>query len=164
MKIDCSVVLFLYLFFLAIFVIKYLLAIDGIFGGFTDCLICTKVRFNGYLTNWTISHYFAFLIAGYICPKNVYFIIFAGILWEFVELFLEYNSKINHEHILCTSKLIECETKMSTHEFWEHYLGIKEHNTTYVWCSGGMVGSLIDIVINTFGVYTGIYIHKLLNK
>ncbi len=31
-------------------------------------------------------------------------------------------------------------------------------------CSGGMLGSIMDIIVNTFGVYTGIYLHKLVYK
>lgn len=164
MKIDSSIILFLYLFFLAIFVIKYLLVIDEIIGGFDNCLICTKVHFNGYLTNWSVTHFIAFLIAGYISPKSVYYIILAGILWEVIELYLEYNSKLNHDHYLCKKNIIECKTKMTDDDFWPHYFGVKEYNTQYVWCSGGFLGSVMDIIVNTSGLYLGIYIHELIHN
>ena len=122
------------------------------------------MHFNGYLTNWTVSHFIAFLIAGYISPKSVYYIILVGILWEFIELFFEYNSKTNHQHFLCKKKIIECPKKISKRDFWNHYLGIKDYNFTLMWCSGGLIGALLDIFVDTLGVYTGIYIHKLVHK
>jgi hypothetical protein len=164
MKINRNFILFLYLFILALFVIKYGVVIDNMFGGLDDCFICTKVHFNGYLTNWSVSHFIAFLIAGYISPKSVYYIIFAGISWELIELFFEYNSKTNLEHFLCKKNIIECPKQISTREFWNHYLGIKESDSTFMWGSGGLLGALLDIVVNTLGVYTGIYIHKLVHK
>lgn len=162
MKVDTNVVLLIYLFILPIFIIKYFLMIDKIFGGL-DCLICTKVRFNGYITNWSISHFIAFLIAGYISPKSLYYIILLGISWELVELFLEYNSKLNHDHFICKQHIIECNTKLTSQEFWSHYLGIKETKNLW-WCSGGLFGSLMDITLNTLGVFTGVYIHKSIHK
>jgi hypothetical protein len=162
MKVDTNIVLIIYLFILPIVIIKYFLIIDKIFGGL-DCLICTKVHFNGYITNWSISHFIAFLIAGYISPKSLYYIILLGISWELVELFLEYNSKLNHDHFICKQHIIECKTKLTSREFWSHYLGINE-STNLWWCSGGLFGSLMDITLNTLGVFTGVYIHKSIHK
>ena len=164
MKINRVFILFLYFFIIALFVILYIDVIDNIFGGFDNCFICTKVHFNGYLTNWSISHFIVFLIAGYICPESVYYIILFGISWEVIELFFEYISKTNHQHFLCKKKIIECTKQLSTREFWNHYLGIKESNSILMWSSGGLLGALLDIFVDTLGVYTGIYIHKLVHK
>lgn len=160
-----TIVLLLYLLSLTIVVIIFLNEIDHYIGGFDNCAICTKIHFNGYITNWSITHFIAFLVAGFISPRNLYFIIFAGVSWEIVELYLEYNSKLNHENILCKKNIIKCEKEMNSHDFWNHYLGIKEHkNTQYIWCSGGLLGSVMDIIVNTIGTYTGVYLHKLLYK
>jgi hypothetical protein len=165
-KINNKIILFIYLFFMTIIVIKYIDVIDFYFGGLDDCLICTKVHFNGYLTNWSISHYITFLIAGYISPESVYIIILAGVLWEIVELILEYTSKTNHDSFLCSTRILKyCKIKMTNEEFWHHYFGIKEHkDTKFIWSSGGFLGALLDIIINTLGVYSGIYIHNLVYK
>ena len=160
-----TIILILYLLILTIIVIIFLNEIDEYIGGFNNCLICTKVHFNGYITNWTITHFIAFLVAGFISPRNLYLIIFAGVSWEIVELYLEYTSKQNHDNILCKTSIIKCKEKMEYHNFWNHYLGIKEHEKTQlIWCSGGLLGSIMDIIVNTIGVYTGVYIHKLVYK
>jgi hypothetical protein len=157
-----DLLLYLYLLILAVFVIIFLTEIDQYIGGFDNCLICTKVHFNGYITNWSITHFIAFLVAGFISPRNLYFIIFAGICWEITELYLEYTSKLNHDNILCKKNIIKCDKEMNSHEFWNHYLGITEHeNTQYTWSSGGFLGAIMDIIVNTFGAYTGVYLHKL---
>lgn len=160
-----TIILIVYLLTLSVVVIIFLNKIDNYIGGFDDCLICSKLHFNGYITNWSITHFIAFLVAGFISPRNLYFTIFAGVSWELVELYLEYTSKRNHDSILCKRNIIECKEEMDSHDFWNHYLGIKEHNhTQYVWCSGGLLGSVIDIIVNTTGIYTGVYLHKLIYK
>jgi hypothetical protein len=166
MKINCNILLFIFFFTVFIIIIFYMDIINYYLGGVDDCLICRKVHFNGYLTNWTISHFILFLIAGYICPESLYIIILAGISWEFVELYLEYISKTNHDHILFNMSIIKkCDTKMPKDKFWGHYWGINQYkNTELVWCSGGAIGSLMDIVVDIIGVFTGIYIHKLVYK
>ena len=158
-------ILLLYLLSLGVFVTILLNVIDDYIGGFDDCFICTKVHFNGYITNWTITHFIAFLVAGIISPRNLYYIIFAGICWEITELYFEYTSKLNHDNILCKKNILKCEKEMTSRDFWYHYFGITEHkNTQYVWSSGGFLGAIMDIIVNTFGVYTGVYLHKLLYK
>ena len=164
MKIDSSIILFLYLFILGLIVTIFLPEIDNIFGGVDNCLVCTKIHFNGYFTNWGISHFFAFMVAGYISPKNVYYIISTGILWEIIELYYEYTSKLNHEHYLCKKNILQCTTKISEDEFWQHYLGIKDCNVKLEWPNGGLLGSTSDIIVNTIGVYIGIYIHELIHN
>ena len=161
-----TIILILYLLSVAAVVIIFITEIDEYFGGFDNCLICTKVHFNGYLTNWSISHFIAFLVAGFISPRNLYFIIFAGISWEIVELYFEYTSKRNHDNILCKKKIIKCKEKIiNSHDFWKHYFGIKKYqDIQYLWCSGGFLGAIIDIIVNTCGAYTGIYLHKLVYK
>jgi hypothetical protein len=63
---------------------------------------------------------------------------------------------------VCSSDL---EKELNTRDFWKHYFGIKEYqDTIYVWSSGGFLGAIIDITMNTFGVYTGVYLHKLVYK
>jgi len=164
MKVNSTIILCIYLFILGLIVTIFIAEIDNIFGGIDDCLVCTKYHFNGYFTNWGISHYFAFLIAGYISPKNVYYIIFAGVLWEIIELYYEYISKLNHQHFLCKKKILDCTIKVSEDEFWQHYLGIKDCNITLPWPNGGLLGSVSDITVNILGIYTGIYIHELIHN
>jgi hypothetical protein len=133
--------------------------IDLLFGGHNNCFICTKINFNGYLTNWTTSHFIVFAISGYLCPKNIYMLIAIGILWEIVELFFEYTSKINNQGFLCNHIMPNCDKKtISKKEFWDHYLGVNNHDLTLFWCSGGMVGSILDIIADTLGVYVGRYL------
>lgn len=159
-----TILLVLYLFIMTVVVIIFLYDINHLLGGF-DCKICTKVHFNGYITNWSISHFITFLVAGFISPRNFYLIVIAGVVWEFLELFFEYTSRRNHDSILCKIKILRCEEELNSQDFWNHYFGIKEHkHTQYTWSSGGMLGSIMDIIVNTLGVYTGIYLRKLLYK
>lgn len=159
------IILCVYFLLLSIIVIIFLNEIDQFIGGFDNCKICIKLHFNGYLTNWTIIHFVIFSIAGIISPENVYFIIIAGICWEITELYLEYTSKTNNNHILCREKILNCKHSMNKTDFWNHYLGIEEQtDIKYVFCSGGLLGSLMDIIVNTIGVYSGIYMRQLLYK
>jgi len=146
----------------AIILIMFIKQINDMLGGYENCYICTPLHFNGYLSNWTISHFIVFLIIGYICPTHFYLIIFLGILWEIVELYMEYISKTNHDHPLVKLLNLNCESKITTKQFWDHYLGIQPYNKnkTLFWCSGGLLGSILDIITDIAGVYTGIYISK----
>jgi hypothetical protein len=102
------------------------------------------------------------MIAGYLFPKQFYLILFLGILWEIVELYMEYISKTNHNHPLVKLLNLNCESKITTQQFWDHYLGVEPYdkNKTLFWCSGGLLGSLLDIGADTAGVFSGIYISK----
>ena len=166
MKMNCTCVLLLFLLFVAYMVLMHNSFINNIFGGSdknANCLVCTNIHFNGYLTNWTVSHFLTFMIAGYICPKRVYLIILSGILWEIWELIMEYNSKTNHQNILCKLNVVECNKKMSSHDFWKHYIGFEEQpDQSLYWCSGGLLGAILDITADILGVYSGIYIANLL--
>ena len=136
--------------------------IDELFGGggnSAECLVCTKVSYNGHLTNWTVSHFVFFMVLAMICPDNLYLIIGIGVFWEFIELYFEYVSKLRHDSILCEQKLIDtCTHKMSSEDFWKHYLGFKEHPYSLYWCSSGLVGQLLDITFDIAGAYTGVYL------
>jgi len=159
------IILCVYFLLLSVIVIIFLNEIDQVIGGFVNCKICIKLHFNGYLTNWTIIHFFIFSIAGFISPENVYFIIIAGICWEITELYFEYTSRTNNNHILCRKEILNCKQNMNKTDFWNHYLGIKEHHDTkYIFCSGGLLGSVMDIIVNIIGVYNGIYMRRLLYK
>jgi hypothetical protein len=162
---NLIIILCVYFLLLSAIVIIFLNEIDQVIGGFDNCKICIKLHFNGYLTNWSIIHFFVFSIAGFISPENVYFIIIAGTCWEIAELYFEYTSKTNHNHILCRKKVLNCKQNMDKTDFWNHYLGIKEYpSAKYIFCSGGLLGSVMDIIVNIIGVYSGIYIRHLLYK
>ena len=155
-----KVIIFLTL--VTIILVSYIKQLNQLFGGYDDCTICTPLHFNGYLSNWTLSHYFVFVIIGYLCPKSVWIIIFMGILWEVIELYLEYISKTNVNHPLVKLLHLDCKTQITPNEFWNHYLGIRKfHSTkTLFWCSGGLIGSVLDILADIAGLYTGIYIAR----
>ena len=156
MKLPCI----FFLCIVALIVIFYEGPINKLFGGGdvnANCFICTKVNYNGYFTNWTLSHFVVFVIAAYFCPRNIYILIVLGIAWEIVELYLEYTSKFNHGSVLCKA-VINCDTTdISKTHFWHHYFGIRNNKLSLFWCSGGFVGSLLDIVANILGVFTGRY-------
>jgi hypothetical protein len=136
--------------------------IDDIFGGggnSAKCMICTKISYNGHLTNWTISHFFFYMILAMLCPDNLLLIIGIGVMWEFIELYFEYSSKIDHDNFLCRNKLLNnCSQKMSSTDFWNHYLGFKEHKFSLFWCSSGLVGQLLDIAFDILGAFTGVFL------
>jgi hypothetical protein len=137
--------------------------IDDLFGGggsLGKCMVCTKVSYNGHLTNWTISHFVFFMILGMICPDSIGFIIAIGVFWEFVELFFEYLTKNGSGSILCKYVVDTCTHTMSNDDFWKHYLGFKEHSQSLYWCSSGFVGQILDIIFDVAGVYTGAYLAK----
>jgi hypothetical protein len=131
--------------------------ISKAFGGngqHAKCTVCTKVAFNGYLTNWTVSHFVMYLILSYLRPQYAVFFIVMGILWEIIELILEYISQFDHKNALC--RLITCKkTFRNKTQFWQHYFGIRDSGLDVYWSSGGLVGSVMDILANILGVYVG---------
>ena len=155
-----KVVLFLSL--VTIILVSFIQQINDLFGGYDDCMICTPLHFNGYLSNWTISHLLVFVIIGYLCPKQIILIIFLGVLWEIIELYMEYISKTNHNHPLVKLLNLKCESKITPTQFWDHYFGIRKyhHKKTLFWCSGGFLGSILDIIADTTGAYIGIYLSQ----
>lgn len=133
--------------------------LDSLFGGHTKCFVCTKVGYNGYFTNWSISHFVVFAISGYLCPNNKFFLILIGTLWELFEIFLQYTSKTNNQGFLCKHLMPFCDKQQATpHEFWDHYIGIEDRKIKLFWCSGGMLGSIVDIIMDALGVYVGSYL------
>jgi hypothetical protein len=152
---------FIFLVMISLSILLFAKKMDSLLGSHNNCFICTKLNYNGYLTNWSISHFVAFAISGYLCPNNPYLLIFIGILWEIVEFVLEYNAKLNQDGFLCKRIMTNCNKESITKkEFWDHYLGYHNHELILFWCSGGLVGSLSDIVINTLGIYTGRYLAR----
>ena len=121
-----------------------------------QCMLCTKVTFNGFFTNWTISHFLYFFIAAMIAPSYPYVLIALGVFWELVELFMEYNCQTNAttplRHIVS-----KCHKQMHPAEFWRHYFGKKDSKKSIYWCSGGFIGSLMDIMADTLGVVLGMW-------
>jgi hypothetical protein len=141
--------------------------IDTVIGGSTNteynkanCLICNQVGINGQLSNWNVLHMLLFIIFGILCPNNYIYIIFIGIIWEFIELFFEYLNKVNHNSFYCKYMPNSCAEKISSDEFWNHYFGIKKYKNSLYWCSSGFIGQIIDIIFNTIGIYIGILIAK----
>jgi len=145
-----------------IILITFIKQINQLFGGYDNCSICTPLHFNGYLSNWTLSHYLVFLVVGYLAPKRIALIVFMGIAWEVMELYMEYISKTNHNHILVKLLHLDCDTKLEPKQFWNHYFGVRKYHPkkTLFWCSGGFIGSILDIIADIAGAYTGIYLTK----
>jgi len=136
--------------------------INDLFGGGdikAKCMVCTEVHYNGYLTNWTLSHFVLFAIVGYMCPKKIYHFILLGILWEICELYLEYTSQCNHNEMICG--MIQCKEYISKENFWKHYLGFENTKLNLFWCSGGLVGAIMDILADVLGVYVGKYLASI---
>ena len=99
------------------------------------------------------------MICGYFCPKKIVLIIVLGILWELYECVIEYIQQTNVKHFICKN-LIKCHknNNLLYKHYWEHYLGIKDHNILLTFCSGGLVGGILDIIADILGVYFGAYI------
>jgi hypothetical protein len=152
---------FIFLVIVGIVVFLYESQINKVFGGSlgkANCFLCKKINYNGYLTNWTVSHFAVFLIVGFLCPTQIYTFIGIGILWEFIELYLEYTSKFNKQSVLCDN-IVECNSaKISKTDFWHHFLGIRDNKISIYWNSGGLVGSLLDIVADILGLVVGRYL------
>jgi hypothetical protein len=159
---KCILLVIAFLIIEGIIVIKYVSEINDVMGGLEDCLICIPVNKNGYLTNWTLSHLITFGIAAFICPSSKYLLIFLGVLWEVVELSIEYLSKIHHNHFLTKLLGLKCTDRIDSTTFWNHYLGIRKFHPKkdLFWCSGGLTGGIMDIIADIMGVYIGIYLSK----
>lgn len=159
MKLPCIIKPILFLSFIVLLIMLFHKKINVLFGRH-NCFVCTKIHYNGFLTNWTVSHFIVFAFAGYLCPTYGYTIFAFGILWELFELFLEYNSRINNKGFVCKNIMpSHCHTNpTSTKDFWEHYLGYDDKKMTLYWTSGGLNGALLDIVFDGVGVYVGIYL------
>jgi hypothetical protein len=159
MKVPCIIKPVVFLVLVALSIIFFAKNLDSLFGGHDNCFVCTKLNYNGYLTNWSISHFVVFAISGYLCPNNIYALMIIGIIWEILELILEYNSKINNQGFLCKNIMPHCDTKnISKKEFWDHYLGYNNNKLVLFWCSGGLNGTLSDIVFDVLGIYLGRYL------
>lgn len=158
-KMPCVYKPFLFLVMVSIIILFFSENINILFGGDKNCFICRKVNYNGYLTNWTISHIGAFTIAGYICPNNKFILITLGILWEILEVFLEYHSTVKNTTIKLCKIMPKCKNKkISSKHFWEHYFGINNNKIKLYWCSGGVIGGIMDIIADILGVYLGSYL------
>ena len=162
MKLPCIIKPILFLFFIFLLIMLFGMKINVLFGGHTNCFICTKINYNGFLTNWTVSHFIVFAIAGYLCPTYSYTIFAIGILWELLELFLEYNSRTNNKGFICKNLIpshSHCDTKTtSKKDFWEHYIGYDDKKMRLYWTSGGVNGALLDILFDGVGIYVGRYL------
>ncbi len=158
---DSLEVIFL-LTLVSIILVIFIKPINYLFGGYDDCFICRPLHFNGYLSNWTLSHFMVFVIVGFLVPKQIKLIILLGILWEIIELYMEYISKTNHQHPIVKLLRLNCDTKLTPDQFWNHYFGVREYHPkkTLFWCSGGFLGSILDIIADIAGAYTGIYLYK----
>ena len=154
----------LFLGMVIVILIAFIKPINKLLGGYDNCFICTPLHFNGYFSNWTITHYLAFLIVGYLAPKHIVLIIFLGIAWEVTEVYMEYISKTQHDHVLVKLLNLNCDTKLTPDQFWKHYFGVRKFHRkkTLFWCSGGFFGSVVDIIADIAGAYSGIYLSKIL--
>ena len=162
MKLPCIIKPLIFLCLIGISIILYAKDMDMLFGSHDNCFVCTKINYNGYLTNWTISHFVVFAISGYLCPNNTYLLIAIGVLWEIIELFLEYTSKTNNKGFLCKNVMPHCDTKITPKkEFWNHYLGYNNKNLILFWCSGGLNGTIMDILFDILGIYLGRYLASI---
>jgi len=157
-----SIKVILFLSIVTIILISFIDTINNVLGGYDNCTICTPIHFNGYLSNWTLSHYLVFLMVGYLAPKRISLIIIMGIVWEVIELYMEYISKTQYDHPLVKLLHLDCSTNIDEHKFWNHYFGFRKYHDkkTLFWCSGGFLGSVLDIIADIAGAYTGIYLAK----
>lgn len=87
---------------------------------------------NEYFDGWGISHFILYAIMVYNFPKNWLFIIIIGIIWEFIEILLSYNTFLN------------C-----------YLLNYGRDKYTKWW-----YGRYQDIIMNIFGVIFGLYLKK----
>jgi hypothetical protein len=156
---SLKVILFLTL--ISTVLVIFIKPINHILGGYDNCAICTPIHFNGYLSNWTLSHFVVFAFIGYLAPKRIKLIVCMGIIWELMELYMEYISKTNHNHVLVKLLHLQCDTKLREDQFWNHYFGVRKYHPTKTlfWCSGGFIGSVLDIIVDIAGVYTGIFLN-----
>ena len=159
-----SIKVILFLSLVSTILLIFIEPINKWLGGYEDCFICKPIHFNGYLSNWTLSHYLVFLIVGYLAPKRIVLIVFMGILWEVMELYMEYISKTQHNHPLVKLLHLNCDTKLRKDQFWNHYFGFRKYHPkkTLFWCSGGFIGSVLDIIADIAGAYTGIHLANVL--
>jgi hypothetical protein len=127
------------------------------------CFVCTQVATNGYLTNWTVSHFAMYLVLAFFMPDYTTLLVALGILWEVVELGVELIAQFHPGNVLCKFYIscVKPNTAFKTQaQFWKQYFGIKNTKNDLFWCSGGFLGSLMDIAANTLGVFTGYKLNR----
>jgi hypothetical protein len=145
-------------FIIMIFIVRYQKSLNKIFGGTKDCALCYNWQ-GGSLSNWQGTHFLLFMIGGIICPDNFKTFLFMGILWEIIELTIEYQEKRNEKHTLCKHTNNCSNITMSKSEFWKAYFGKTKSDSLY-YCSQGFYGQLLDVTCNSLGYLLGIYLHK----
>jgi hypothetical protein len=59
--------------------------------------------------------------------------------------------------------MIACKEPLSNDHFWKHYLGFENKHLSLFWCSGGLVGGIMDIIADIMGVYVGKYLASVLS-
>jgi hypothetical protein len=135
---------------------KYVNDMLGGAGAAGKCLICKKVTYNGYITNWWLTHILLFAVLGFLIPKYSTILIVLGIVWEVIEFALDMD-----EHVVCLMTCHETPFR-NVKEFWHHYTGTQETKKELYWSSGGLVGSMLDILADMFGVYVGVWLaHRM---
>lgn len=102
----------------------------------TGC-ISGNQHFCKFVDGWGVMHFFYFLVLGFSFPKNLPTIFWMGVLWEMVESY-------SHDHPFY---LAECKYVISTD---------KE--------SGWWYGRWQDIVMNTLGMFCGVWLHHAMKK
>ena len=124
---------------------------------------------GGCLSTWTISHFFFFFILGLICPNSLLLIIILGIIWECIEFFFELDSQTIHSKFLC-SKINNCnKKKKKSSKFLKEYIGYlipkdKTRENYFYWCSGGILGQILDIISNIIGYLLGALLHRIIKR
>ena len=137
---------------------------DKLFGGEYDKYGRSKrsIYFKGgQLSFWNLSHFLFFMFIGLNCPNSLLLIILLGVIWEGVELYLEYDRQTNQNAFLC--KFInDCKNKkiVSRSKFWKMYTGNLDEFEKLFYCSSGYIGQLLDIFFNISGYLVGAYIHN----
>jgi len=48
---------------------------------------------GGCFTNWTVSHFLLCFFTGFLCQNNLKLVVFLSILWEIIELNVEYDNQ-----------------------------------------------------------------------
>jgi hypothetical protein len=165
---TCNKMILLFCSLCAIIIFIYIKELDDILGGEND-EYGRKIRYiyfkGGQFSYWTITHFLFFMLLGFICPNSLLLIIIVGILWELIELYIEYDRQTTQSAFLC-KYINNCDKKylISKSKFWKTYTGELGNKNRLFYCSAGYVGQILDIVFNIVGYLFGASIHKIVRN
>ena len=102
---------------------------------------------DGEYTLWPVLHFILYFFLGFMCPNHWAFILGMGVVWEIIEISLNYMNKDNFKRI--HEEDIKRELGTGTNNIYDEY-----------WWAG----TWTDVVFNLLGFALGFFLNYCLNN